>query len=405
MKHRLISLLTAFSIAVGISCTGAVVSLSSSAEEETQPLRIMSLGDSITDGYINGDNGYRKYLCYNLQKQGFTDFDMVGPKGSDSASYTYNGETFTYDGNHAGYSGYAIQTMTSMEYRSGILETISGNGYDMIAEYNPDIVLLQIGTNDILSAYNDGIKDRLSNLVDTILADMTDENDMLFVSTIPDIDASIRYDWLGAYQTVYNISYWTDPDGLTAKVQECIDSYNASIRELVTEKQAMGEPIRFADIHSVVDMKTGLFDGVHPNEDGYAQMGEYWSEQILAYLNEEPPTTDTTTTTTETTETTTTETQTTETEVTTETTTLSEETSDTTTWTTQSQPELLLGDVNMDDSLQIADVVFLTQYLLGNQSVTREAFERADMTQDEQVNGFDLAVLRQTILQAEEGNE
>ncbi len=384
MKYRLISLLTTLSIAVWIFSAGAAVPFSSSATEEAQPLRIMSLGDSITDGYINGDNGYRKYLCYNLQKQGFTDFDMVGPKGADSASYTYDGETFTYDGNHAGYSGYAIQTMTSMEYRSGILETISGNDYHMIAAYNPDIVLLQIGTNDILSAYNDGMKERLSNLVDTILADMNNENDMLFVSTIPDIDATIRYDWLGAYQTVYNISYWTDPDGLAAKVQECIDSYNASIQELVAEKQAMGEPIRFADIHSVVDMKTDLFDGVHPNEDGYAKMGQYWSEQILAYLNEEPPAADTTTTTIETID--------------------SDETSETT-WTTESQPNLLLGDVNLDNAVQISDVVSLTQYLLGNQSVTRDAFECADMTQDNQVNGFDLSVLRQTILQVGEENE
>ena len=38
------------------------------------------------------------------------------------------------------------------------------------------------------------------------------------------------------------------------------------------KKQADGKQIRFADINSVVDMKTGLEDGVHPNETGYAYL-------------------------------------------------------------------------------------------------------------------------------------
>ena len=70
------------------------------------------MGDSITDGYINGDNGYRKYFCYEMQQKGFTNFDMVGPKNnwSDSVSYTTSdGVTFQYDPAHAGYSGYAIE--------------------------------------------------------------------------------------------------------------------------------------------------------------------------------------------------------------------------------------------------------------------------------------------------------
>mgnify|MGYP000556234010 CR=1 FL=1 len=32
------------------------------AEDTTEPVRILAMGDSITDGYINGDNGYRKYF-------------------------------------------------------------------------------------------------------------------------------------------------------------------------------------------------------------------------------------------------------------------------------------------------------------------------------------------------------
>lgn len=68
-------------------------------------------------------------------------------------------------------------------------------------------------------------------------------------------------------------------------------------------------------------MKTGLEDGVHPNETGYACMGKYWSEQLLSYLNQTPieptPGSTTATVTTTTTETTTSVTASSETETTT----------------------------------------------------------------------------------------
>ena len=36
----------------------------------SDPVKIIAMGDSITHGYINGDNGYRKYFCYDLQQNG-----------------------------------------------------------------------------------------------------------------------------------------------------------------------------------------------------------------------------------------------------------------------------------------------------------------------------------------------
>ena len=34
-----------------------------------EAVKILAIGDSITHGYINGDNGYRKYFCYGLQQK------------------------------------------------------------------------------------------------------------------------------------------------------------------------------------------------------------------------------------------------------------------------------------------------------------------------------------------------
>ena len=54
----------------------------------SDPVKIIAMGDSITHGYINGDNGYRKYFCYGLQQNGITNFDMVGPNNNWSDSAT-----------------------------------------------------------------------------------------------------------------------------------------------------------------------------------------------------------------------------------------------------------------------------------------------------------------------------
>lgn len=426
MKRRVLSVLSALCVTVTLSCT-SIFSALPSAADSSEPIRILAMGDSITDGYIDSNNGYRKYLCYNLQQQDFTNFDMVGPNCSwtNEATYDYDGTTITYDPAHAGYSGYAIEKIGS---RSGLYETIFDNTYstdygsgNMIQAYDPDIVLLQIGTNDILDAQNEGITDRLEKLVDAILKNMDGADDMLFVASIPDIDVSVRYDWLNAYNYTYGLDYWTQPEAFTAKVQESIDNYNDSICNLVAQKQAEGAKIRFADINSVVDMKTGLYDGVHPNESGYSCMGKYWSEQVLSFLNQtEPITTTSTTQTTETvmettsssttTETTTIETTSVSSEiVTTEETTFVQTTSSVTetfteiseieTTTTTQEPLKLKGDVSLDGQVNVADVVKLCRYLIREDTISYEAYQCADMTDDGVVNGFDLSVLRQQILQ------
>ncbi|MDE6848497.1 MAG: SGNH/GDSL hydrolase family protein [Ruminococcus sp.] len=277
-KSRFISMVAACSLSL-TSTAACLLNASAAQQTETNDkVKIMALGDSITDGYWTG-GGYRKYLCYEMEQKGYSNIDMVGPKGGNSESFNYNGSYVTYDGNYAGYSGYAIQYITGTETRQGILETINGNygnGKNMIEAYDPDVVLLQIGTNDILSNYNENITVRLENLVDTILASMDGENDLLYVSTIPDINIAERYDWLWTY----GMSYSADPEGFTNKVQGCIDAYNTSIRNLVAEKQAEGAKIAFADIHGVVDQNTDLYDGVHPNEAGYAKMGGYWADLL-----------------------------------------------------------------------------------------------------------------------------
>lgn len=284
----------------------------------SDPVKIMAMGDSITHGYINGDNGYRKYFCYDLQQNGITNFDMVGPNNNwtDSTTYDWNGTTITYDPAHAGYSGYAIQKIGS---RQGLQETIFDTTYvngdvsgNMMEAYQPDVIMLQIGTNDVLDAQLTGIGDRLEELVDKLIPYVSGDGQVLYLASIPNIDAIKRYDWLGAYEWNYGVSHESDPEKFVATVQAAVDDYNTIVKNLVAKKQAEGAHIEFSDINSTITISAGdLEDGVHPSEQGYAKMGQYWSNLLTeTYFHgtvtptTTPATTATTTTTTETTTTT-----------------------------------------------------------------------------------------------------
>ncbi len=459
-KNKWLAVLTAGVLAVGAAVATPTGSATKAEAADGEAIKFMWLGDYITDGYFGAD-GYRKYLYHELIEMGYN-IDMVGANGGGN-SYTDNGESFTYDGDHSGYSGYAIQYMTGTETRQGILETVEST--DMIKTCDPDIVLLQIGTNDVLSAYNDGIEARLENLVRTIMADMTDENDVLFLTTIPYFNAITINSWLWAYG---DVKWQNTEEDFANIVYGYIDSYNASIKTLVGKLQAEGLAVEYADVCSVVDKDTELQDGCHPNEAGYKDMGLYWADTLNSYLSGEKPvvttttaaetTTTTTTTTTETTttdttttktttyptttETTTTETttyptttETTTTETTTYPTTTETTTTETTTQTTTTDtttknhvpeqttteasttteaitttttyvltgvtPDVNVGDVNGDNYISMVDVVKIRKYIVNVISKDEINILAADMDGNGSVNIMDAVRLLMYIIEAQ----
>ena len=64
-KTKFISALAA--AVMGITAVSADSPAVQANAESSSDLKIMCIGDSITHGYINNDNGYLKYLCYYLQ--------------------------------------------------------------------------------------------------------------------------------------------------------------------------------------------------------------------------------------------------------------------------------------------------------------------------------------------------
>lgn len=222
-------------------------------------IKIMPLGDSITYGMAD-EGGYRKYLSYFLTQDGLTNVDLVGPEGKDSATFNYNGKSVTYDDNHAGYSGYTITDLPGGWFGklNGILETMQNGDY--ITKYSPDIILLQIGTNDVSNGHLEGSEERLHQLLD-YLRDKMPSDGKIFLTTIPDLG---------------NTGWGGNSNGDIAK-------YNDLIKKVAGDYSSKN--VIYADIHSVIDGSKDLADGVHPNAGGYEKMGKYWFDTIKPYLS------------------------------------------------------------------------------------------------------------------------
>ena len=250
-------------------------------------VKIMAIGDSITDGYgIEGS--YRKFLYNGLSKKGYN-VDMVGSKGNNmKASYTDPaGGGFEYDNDNTGYSGYAIQEYNG---RNGILETLKST--NCLSE-DPDVVILQIGTNDIIDNHElDKAGERLSGLIGYILENIPKDS-ALFVTTIPDVDPNRSgvYDWFGNYR--HSADWQTQYDDETAEknIHKAVEQYNHDVQSVVLDIAKKDSRVHFADVNSAVtDVKDQLDDGVHPNNAGYKEMGDYWTKIISGYLSGEPVT-------------------------------------------------------------------------------------------------------------------
>ena len=263
---------------------------------------------------------------------------------------------------------------------------------------------MQIGTNDVIDNYEiDRAGERLEVLVDYILANIPDSS-TLFVTTIPNLDPnrSDVYSWFGNYR---HSSDWqtqyTDEQAEQA-VAEAVANYNSQVKQLVEAKRAGGATIYFADVNSAVtDVKTQLFDGVHPNNTGYKAMGAYWTDILKDYIDNgsstEPPKPVVTTTETPVTTTTTDNTTTT----TTVTTTISETTVSTTTAVQTTVPVTTTEPITeVGDKLTVSDLVKMSLYLLRDVDgieYTVDELGKYDLDKDGRVDVYDLIRARKQI--------
>ncbi|WP_250004896.1 ricin-type beta-trefoil lectin domain protein [Actinoplanes sp. M2I2] len=218
----------AAALALGLSLTGAAAptaAAAAAAAESNGGVRVMPLGDSITEG-TQVPGGYRIGLWQRLSGAGYR-VDFVGTQ--------VNGPAALGDHDHQGHPGWRI-------------DQIDANISRWLGTANPRTVLLHIGTNDILQNYNvASAPSRLSALIDRITATAPAAD--VFVATIIPLASA----------------------GQAASAR----TFNAALPGIVQSKVNSGKRVHLVDMHAALTT-ADLIDGVHPTAGGYDKMAATW---------------------------------------------------------------------------------------------------------------------------------
>jgi lysophospholipase L1-like esterase len=125
--------------------------------------------------------------------------------------------------------------------------------------HNPELILLQIGTNDVWQNRDLAhAPERLGHLIDLILGAKA-----------------------GTYLWVSSITPLADDTK-----NQLVKAYNQAIPGLVSDRAGRGSAIAFVDMYAAfeshADWKTVLLgsDGIHPVDAGYEVMAESWYATI-----------------------------------------------------------------------------------------------------------------------------
>jgi lysophospholipase L1-like esterase len=208
-----------------------------------QPCVALPLGDSLTQGAGSSGGGYRRELFRQVVRNGQS-VTFVGSARSGPAML--DGVPAPFPRAHEGHGGFTIQ---------GIATWITQNA--TISTYKPDIVMLEIGTNNGLRRAGANVPaalEALGALIDQILA--ADDHLLLIVAQIT-------------------------PNKTDLGISQ-IQAFNRGIPALVAARAAKGKHIAIVDIYKYFvanpNWKADYLpsNDVHPVDAGYDAMGRGW---------------------------------------------------------------------------------------------------------------------------------
>ncbi len=213
-------------------------------------VRIMPLGDSITDGQIteNDYGGYRIKLHTLLTGLGYS-VDYVGtitdPNGSNSLP----------DKNHQGVRGFRVDEINAEI--GGWLDAVD----------DPDVILIQIGTNDFLQVWRYETPASVLAKLDALITNIATRRPFakIVISTL------VRSAYIppSPYQNI--------------NVEANQVAYNQLIPGLVAQHAALGRQVTMVDLHPVLNAND-LYDTVHPTMTGYNLMADAWFPAVTSVI-------------------------------------------------------------------------------------------------------------------------
>lgn len=207
-----------------------------------QTLRIMAIGDSVTEGDTNHAS-YRFWLHQNLLSAGFN-FDLVG----------------TRRGNHVqwvGTQGEPLYPWFDQDHQSrwGAQLDESHNSINQWASQKPDVVLIHIGHNDIR---NGKTPQQMINHLSTFIDDLRSK-----------VNPNVR---IALAMPIANFSL-----GSVAEM----DAYRAMIPGLAASKSTAQSPIVVVDQYAGFNPDIHTYDTVHPNAAGEQQIAARFFDAIV----------------------------------------------------------------------------------------------------------------------------
>ena len=230
-------------------------------------LRILPLGNSITRGSMctNGDIntcvglpdgqavGYRKELFSLLNSSGYN-FDFVG---GNKYGYSYMS-----DPDNAGFSGIKDQQLADI-MESGTTGTPWGQVTPgpYLNYYDTDIVLLHIGTNDVLA---------------------DEYNDVSNVSRL--LDAIDDYEIANGRPILVFLARIISPANNPCNSEFKTKTYNNKLISMAQSRINAGDKIVIVDMDcgAGINYYTDMVDQVHPTQTGYDKMAAKWFSAIDA---------------------------------------------------------------------------------------------------------------------------
>ncbi|PID91728.1 MAG: hypothetical protein CSA96_06525 [Bacteroidetes bacterium] len=229
--------------------------LLSSAIAAGQSVKILPLGNSLTEGRgslpMEERVSYRLVLKDSLTAEGYSS-DMIGHKSSGSLLMT--------DTEHAGIPNTSDSNVLNLlQTGEDIEEAYSTGGQPYLDVYSPDIVLLHIGTNDVL--------DGEGSSADTI-ARILDEIDAWEVANGKHVQVFVA--------RIVN----------TYPLSSDISDLNDNIALMVADRGDPGLVLVDMELGAGIDYP-GDFeaDGIHLLQSGYDKMGKAWALAVADYLN------------------------------------------------------------------------------------------------------------------------
>lgn len=225
------------------------------------PCRVMPLGDSITFGQNSSTGGgYRVGLFRRAQSAHqlltFVGSQSSGPDAVDGAPFSKANE---------GHPGWTIGD-DNEQSRPGLYHSVGG----ALSDAKPNIVLLHIGTNDIIFETDwPQMNARLEALLDRIQQNAP--HALLVVAKIIPVAGKPPFDDAANRQT---------------------QAFNAGVDATVAKRRAQGENIATVDMWTpfATSANYGALagDGWHPSDAGYDVMAKVWHDAIAAYLPKAP---------------------------------------------------------------------------------------------------------------------